>query len=153
MILDTMENAGQYACLNENINRVLQAMQTYTPEHYPVGRVELDGSKLFMHICAYEPHSPAGALCEAHRKYIDVMYMVEGEETIYVKATSGLQNITAQYDGDKDCLLADTDCDATPVRLSAGSFVVLIPQDAHTPGCYADGPCNVKMFIGKVQIG
>ena len=152
MILDTMENAKQYAGLHPNIDRVLQAMQAYTPENYPGGRVELDGNNLFMLLNNYETYDAQGALSEAHRKYIDVFYMVEGEETIYVKPTAQLKNVTAEYDGDKDCLLADTDEDATPVHLTAGSFVILFPQDAHTPACHAKNSCKVKKIIGKVRI-
>ena len=35
----------------------------------------------------------------------------------------------------------------------AGSFVVLFPQDAHAPGCEADGKSSVKKIIGKVLLG
>lgn len=153
MILDTMENAKQYQGLNSDVDRVLEAMQAYTPDNYPGGRVELDGDRLFMLLNSYETGSPEGALCEAHRQYLDVMYMVEGEETIYVKPTSQLKNVTKEYDPAIEALLGETDADATPVRLTAGSFIVLFPQDAHTPAMYADGPCQVKKIIGKVRIG
>ena len=51
-----------------------------------------------------------------------------------------------------EALLGDTDEDATAVRLEAGSFVVLFPQDAHSPACYADGKQTVKKIIGKVKV-
>ena len=51
-----------------------------------------------------------------------------------------------------EALLAETDEDATAVRLEAGSFIVLFPQDAHAPACYADGMKHVKKIIGKVRI-
>lgn len=153
MILDTLENAKQYAGLNPGADRILEAVKAYSPDHYPVGRVELDGSRLYMNLSSYETRELAGAPSEAHRKYLDVMYMVEGEEIIYVKAAAQMQKITKEYDPDEDFLLAETDADVTPVLLKAGSFVMLFPQDAHTPGCQVNGPCNVKKIIGKVQIG
>ena len=153
MIFDIIENAEKYQGLNPDIDRMLQAMQAYTPENYPGGRIELDGSRLFMLLNSYETRSPEGAASEAHRKYMDVMYMVEGEETIYVKPTSNLKNITMEYNEEKDVLLADTDEDVTSVRMTPGCFVVLFPQDAHTPNCYAQGPMKVKKIVGKVFIG
>ena len=152
MILDTMENAKKYQGLNPDVDRVLEAMQSYTPDNYPGGKVELDGSDLFMLLNSYETHSAEGALTEAHRSYIDVMYMVEGQETIYVKPTSQLQNVTKEYDPAIEALLAATDADATPVLLKAGSFIVLFPQDAHAPACHAGEPGKVKKIIGKVKI-
>lgn len=77
---------------------------------------------------------------------------VEGVETIYVKPVEKLQNVRKEYDSEKDLLLADIDEDTTVVRLEAGSFIVLFPQDAHAPGCYADSNGNVRKIVGKVRI-
>ena len=48
--------------------------------------------------------------------------------------------------------LAETDPDATAVRLEAGSFIVLFPQDAHCPGRCVEESTTVKKIIGKVRI-
>ena len=152
MIFDTVENAKQYLNVNPDIYQMLQAMQAYTPDNYPGGRVELDGDRLYMILSNYETRAVEEKRSEAHRKYIDVMYMVEGEEIIYVKPTSRLENITMEYNEEKEALLADTDQDVTAVHMTPGCFVVLFPQDAHTPGCHADGPMAVKKIIGKVRI-
>ena len=152
MILDTIANASVYEGLHAGIDMALKAVAAYTPENYETGKVELDGDKVFLLRNAYTTNDPANAIFEAHRAYIDVMYMVEGEETIYVKPTSQLSNITKEYDPAGDALLADMDADATPVRLTAGSFIVLMPQDAHAPACWVDSAKNVKKIIGKVRV-
>ena len=152
MILEQIKNTSCYTGIHNGITKALEEMEKYTPDNYPGGRVELDGDNLFLLLNTYETHSPEGALCEAHQKYIDVMYMVEGEEIIYVKPTDKLQNITKEYDPAIEALLGDLDADATPIRLQAGSFVVLFPQDAHSPGCCVDAPQKIKKIIGKVRI-
>lgn len=152
MIFDTLANAAQYKGLHAGIDMVLEAAKAYTPENYPSGRVVLDGDNVFMNMAAYETHTTEKAVFEAHQQYADVMVMVEGTETIYVKATSALSHVYQEYDPKIEALLADFDADATPVRLEAGSFVVLLPQDAHSPGCVADVPMNVKKIIGKVKL-
>ncbi len=152
MIFDTIQHAEQYKNLNPAINRALEAARAYTPENYPGGRVELAGDSLFLNLASYETHPAEDALMEAHQQYIDVMYMVEGSETIYVKSTDQLACITQEYDGEGDALLAKKDADTTAVRLEAGSFIILFPQDAHAPGCHAEGPVAVKKVIGKVRI-
>ena len=152
MILDTISNAKQYKGIHPGIDRILKAVQTYTAENYPSGRMELDGDDLFMIFSQYETHPKEGAVTEAHEQYVDVMYMVEGSENIYVKPVQQLQNITKEYDPEIEALLAGTDDDATVVRLEKGSFIVLFPQDAHAPACDADGKKYVKKIIGKVRI-
>lgn len=152
MIFDSIKNAKQYAGLNLDVDRILEEMQKFTPDNYPGGRIEVDGSRIFMLLNQYDTRAVEGASSEAHRKYIDVMYMIEGEELIYVKDTAELKNVTMPYDADKECLLADTDADATPIHMTPGRFVVLFPQDAHTPNCRVDGAMNVKKIVGKVRI-
>jgi YhcH/YjgK/YiaL family protein len=80
------------------------------------------------------------------------MVMVEGEETIYVKPTDRLTNITAAYDPAGDYLLAEFDQDGTPVHMTPGTFIILLPQDAHAPGCWYKESTGVKKIVGKVRI-
>ena len=154
MILDTIKNASLYAGIHEGIDKVLSLAKDYTPENYPSGRLNVDGDSVYMIFANYETHTKSGALTEAHRKYIDVMYMVEGSETIYVKPTDKLLNVTKEYDPSIEALLADTDDDTTAVCLEEGSFIVLFPDDAHAPACDPLPKTNVKVkkIIGKVLI-
>ena len=89
---------------------------------------------------------------EAHRKYVDVMCMIEGEETIYVQPTALLHHITQAYDENQDALLAEMEEGCCEIRLHPGEFVILFPEDAHAPGCRINGPSHVKKIIGKVRI-
>lgn len=153
MIFDSLANAARYQGICAGIDRVLAEAAAYTADNFPKERRVLDGDALYMNFANYETHAAETACFEAHRKYADVMVMIEGEETIYVKNTAALSHITKEYDAEGDYLLADLDADATAVRLPAGSFVVLFPQDAHAPGCDADGKAPVKKIIGKVMLG
>ncbi len=152
MIFDTLQNAKQYEGIHKGVDKILSLAASYTEENFPKETLKIDGDKLFMIFADYETHKKSEAKTEAHRKYIDVMYMVSGEETIYVKPTDKLQNITMEYSDEQDALLGDVDDDATPVILKSGSFVVLFPQDAHAPACDTNSQQKVKKIIGKVFI-
>ena len=152
MIFDTIENAKLYSGIYSGVDKILKKVLEVNTENYPKETLKVDGDKLFMIFADYETHSKSEAKAEAHKKYIDVMYMVEGEEAIYVKPTKDLKNITMPFDKDQDALLADVDDDATRVVLKAGSFIVLFPQDAHAPSCDVTAKSNVKKIIGKVMI-
>ncbi len=154
MILDKIENRNVYSAVNEGINKVLDFAKDITPETYPTERLYIDGEKLFINFPVYETHSKEDGMTEAHRQYIDVMYMVEGCETVYVKDVNALKNVTKEYDPSIEALLADVDDDATAVRLEAGSFLILFPEDAHAPACdtHEAKGVNVKKLIGKVLL-
>ena len=152
MIYDHLNNLDSYRFTEPGIAQVLEAAKSYTPENFPNTRVVLDGDHVFMNMPSYETHDLEKAVMEAHRKYVDVMVMIEGRETIYVKNTDRLQDVYSPYEEGRDALLAHMDNDVIPVDMQPGDFLVLLPQDAHAPGCHAGAPCKVKKIIGKVLI-
>ena len=154
MILDKIENAHLYRGINQGIEKILSIVGNYTSENYPKEKFFIDGDKLFLNFFEYDTQNKEAALFEAHRKYVDVMYMVEGSETICVKNVSALSKITKEYDAKIDALLANIDEDYTEVKLLPGHFVIFFPGDAHAPACnpITDKSVKVKKIVGKVML-
>lgn len=97
MIADTIEHAGRYFCA-EGITKALQLLRGYTPVDFVPGKHEIDGERLFLIHTEYETEPAEQGLMEAHRKYADVMLMLEGEEALYFKPTGRLGHMTNEYD-------------------------------------------------------
>ncbi len=152
MILDSISCAERYHGLHLGIDRILEAVKEYTPENYPGGRIELDGENIYLNLLEYDTHSPAEGMTEAHRAYIDVMYMVEGAEAVYVKPVHRLQKVNREYDAQIDAMLAEIDGDSSEIRLMPGDFLILFPEDAHAPACSLCQSAHVKKIVGKVKI-
>lgn len=105
MILDTLANTAQYKGIHTGIDQALEAAKAYTPENHPSGRIVLDGDNVFMNMCTYETHATDTAVFKAHKQYVDVMVMVEGTETIYVKPTEKLSHVYQEYKPEVEALL------------------------------------------------
>lgn len=153
MILDTLENFSLYTSLHPGLQQFFDAFQQCSPAQYPEGKQSLDGENAFLIFKKYESKDTKGALMEAHNRYWDIMYMVEGEETVYVKPRKHLTKIVQEYQESGDAMLAELDKDCTPVRLSAGQFLILFPEDAHCPERDCDTKQQVKKIIGKLRFG
>lgn len=152
MILDQIANASCYYGLDSIWQHALRTMETCQESDFADGsRVDDRGIRFLP--SAYETHYPAGCALEAHRLYADLVFLLEGEETIYYKPTAALRRITAEYDSDRDVLLADLDRDAIPIILKPGYFAIFMPQDAHCPGCVSGAPRPVRKVVIKVPIG
>lgn len=152
MILDTLNNASHYYASLPGLDQAVAALHGFNADDYITGRTEVDGDHLFLLANAYAPKEQnEDCLMEAHRRYADIMYMVEGEETILVKPTEQLTKIEQEYDPAGDALLAQVDGDCTAVCLKAGQFLVLLPQDAHCPALRRNA-AQVKKVICKLEL-
>lgn len=152
MILDQIANASCYYGLGAIWQQALHTMETCQASDFATGeRVDDRGIRFLP--SSYETRYPAGSALEAHRLYADLVFLLEGEETIYYKPTAALRHITEDYDADRDMLLAELDRDAIPILLKPGHFAIFMPQDAHCPGCVSGAPRLVRKVVMKVPVG
>ena len=153
MILDTLDNASKYRSAAPGLEEILREEAALAADCANTSSRKIHGEAMFINDCHYDSHPVDGdARLEAHRRYIDVMLMLEGEEIILVKPTDRIRAVTQPYDESGDALLTKLDGDETAVRLMPGMFVVLFPQDAHCPARAVGQPAPVHKLIGKLAV-
>ena len=137
MIYDTLEHAGQYRKLSGNLAKALDYLTGTELETVEAGRVEIDGERVFALFQSYET-KPENDRPEAHRKYIDIQYLIEGEELIGVAPLASMERV-AEAAPERDIWFYEGETAKLP--LGGGRFAILFPQDAHAP-CIAAGECR-----------
>jgi YhcH/YjgK/YiaL family protein len=149
MIKDTIDNAEIYYSLSENLKKGFEWIKNSNIELLSDGRYEIDGNNVFASVQTYE--TKEDAKYEAHRKYIDIQYMIFGAEKI------GIANLTScktviEYNAEKDIEFYDIVEQDMFVGLKTGEFVVLYPHDAHKPSISFFDKQTVKKVVVKVAI-
>jgi len=153
MIQTTRQEWNQFQGINPRFAKAFSALQRLAAEPFVKGRHEVDGDEIFINEVEYDTKAPDEALYEAHRKYIDVMLLLEGEERICVLPVSGLTHIVTAYDGAGDALLAKESQASSVIQMRPGTITVLFPEDAHAPGIMAgEESCRVRKLIAKVLV-
>jgi len=148
MIYDTLENLRQYASLSSRLAAALRWLEETDFSHLPDGRVELDGDDVYASISTYETRRINDAP-EAHRQYLDVQYLIAGEERVGVAPLSDMGAETeARPDGDIWFYRGATE----PLTLGGSRVMILWPQDAHAPCIAAGEPAQVRKCVIKVRI-
>lgn len=90
---------------------------------------------------------------EAHRKNIDIQYLIKGEEKISSLPSEYLKE-TKTYDGEIDAVFYDErGIKPQDLFLGNGYFAILFPQDGHMPQLCVNTPSIVKKVVVKVKIG
>ena len=130
MILDTIDNADRYFSLHPAFSVAFNHLRhaTLTPGE----KVELDGPSLTVTCSRGQGKRPADAPLEAHRRFIDIHYCIEGMELIGWRSTASCADIRQPYDGTRD-FISFGDPPHHWCRLAPGMFLILFPADAHAP--------------------
>ncbi|HEY1686350.1 MAG TPA: YhcH/YjgK/YiaL family protein [Tepidisphaeraceae bacterium] len=149
MILDRLSNALLYQFANPLIQRGVEFLQSVDVAVLPLGRTDIDGEKLFALTQEYQTREESGCDWEAHRKYIDIQFIVDGRERIDYAPSYQLQ-MTNPYDAEKD--RSNFKGEGSALILSAGMFAIFFPEDAHRPCVAADSVNSVRKIVIKVAV-
>jgi biofilm protein TabA len=148
MIADLLTNAHLYAALGPRIARGLRFLAETDLKSLAVGRLEIDGERLFALVSDYTPKPLSAGRWEAHRRYLDLQYVVSGIERFGIAPIDRLD--AGEYIPEKDITWLSGSGDH--LTLAAGQFVVVWPGDAHMPGIDAGVPAIVRKIVVKIAI-
>lgn len=149
MIVDNINNVDIYELKNQNLIKAFEYIRSKKFEDKLTGKIEIDGEDLYAIISEYIPQLENDVFWEAHKKYLDVQYIIEGEELIGYTSINNL-DIVKPYDIENDVVLGKAD--GSYIKLKSGDFMVLFPDDAHKPGIISSDNTQVKKLIIKVKI-
>ena len=145
MIFDSLKNIRNYA----GLGRVYEALQFAANTDFSqmeCGKYALDGDTVYYMVQEYETHAAKDP--EAHRKYIDIQLVLEGEECIGVAPLEDqLSNVEKP---EKDVWFYPVPTQM--LKLRKGDFMVLYPNDLHAPGVQVDAPAPCRKLVMKVLV-
>jgi biofilm protein TabA len=177
VILDTLANAHRYHSLGKGIVRALEYLakaETARLEPKQTGAQNslvrpIVGDDVYALVQRSRPQLRHKAFWEAHRKYIDVQCVFEGEEMMGW-APLETMGVSKPYDEERDYVVLESlqgtrDGDngrgavGDPRReqfftVSKGMFAIFFPSDAHMPGIAPNDNLahEVKKIVVKVRI-
>lgn len=148
MILDTLENYQLYSTINERIAKGFAFLRNTDLDAIPSGKHDIEGDTIFALVQEYQTKPLAECKLESHKKYIDIQYVIRGEEFIGV-TTKNNQKILKQ-DEYKDYTFYEGT--TSLVRVSKGMFTIFFPDDLHQPCVQTESAAEVKKVVIKVLI-
>ena len=150
MIYAKNADALAYRGIHPNLDLALEHI---TPEFLASlrdnQRVELKGDLVYCTRFTYETIPQEESFFEAHRRYLDIHIMVEGEERVDVNRPEEL-TLTQVQEGNDFYAYQGESWHSTVLK--PGEFLVVFPGDAHRIKVQVDGPKTVSKAVFKVCI-
>ena len=148
MIKDSLKRANTYYGISKNLKTGFEWIKNNDLKNMPDGRYEIT-DKIYANLQSYLTKD--NAPYEAHREYIDIQYMVTGEELSGVTDYSNCST-TEQYNKEKDIEFLKNNSNEQFHQISEGEFFVFFPHDAHKPAIKIRENKKVKKVIVKVSV-
>ncbi|MEM8549645.1 MAG: YhcH/YjgK/YiaL family protein [Verrucomicrobiota bacterium] len=149
MLFDHIEYQAVYRHSHDRLAAAFDYLIDLRADAYP-GEYELQGRDIFAIISCYETQPVTDKDFESHRNYLDLQYILEGEEILYHSPLDCLSE-SVPYDEERDLIFYQGIAEQALI-MRPGYFCVLFPQDAHIPGCHCTGISTVKKVVVKVRL-
>lgn len=149
MICDSLKYKDNYKYFPA-LYQALNYLDNLPDWQLPASRVVLDEDRLFCNLVTFTSKPENQCLYEAHRKYVDLHFIVSGIERI---ATSDICSLSSEvpYEPEKDIEFLKGDADGY-YELKPGQFMVCFPGDAHKVAMMKDKPANIKKIVFKIKV-
>ena len=149
MIFDKIDNIEIYKGLSPNIALGLDFLKQMKPDT-AVGTYQINQHVKAI-VSEYETKLKNDYGYEAHRKNIDIQYLLSGEERIACLPIERLKE-TKAYNEENDAAFYTADIKPQEMTIGNGYFAGFFPQDGHMPQLCVDKPMKVKKVVIKVEI-
>lgn len=146
MIVCPWKDLGRYSAVIPGLEEAMQAVAEitdWTPRTIPLS----GGNKILVQQSTTK--DAATQQVETHRNFLDIQYLVKGEEVVGWAPTWSLTP-AAEYNETKDKQMFTGDVDF--LRIREGYCYVVYPEDGHMPGVHLDQPQTYTKLVIKLKV-
>ena len=136
--------------LPQRIETAVKFITSLNHDKLKCGRYDVDDDFFYL-VQEYETKMPCDCKFEAHKKYVDIQYIVKGKECMEITASAFLK-CEEPYNAQKDIVFFKEPKMAKRTFVTAGMYEIFFPKDAHKPGIAHGTPEKVLKIVGKVKI-
>ena len=148
MIFSALSQSSRYAALHPLLQRAFDYIRDTDLFALAPGRYSIVGDDLFAIVEQAQGKAQEMAKLEAHRKYIDIQLVLEGDEQMGWKPLADCLNPASEHSEEKDIRFF-RDAPASWIAVPPDHFCIFFPGDAHAP---LVGSGQIRKVIFKVAV-
>lgn len=146
MIYGKLSHIGRYRGMSRDLDKAIDFLTTQDLSALPMGRTVVDGENVYVNRFDYET-GPRG-ITEAHFDYIDIHVVIDGKEKIGV---ADVTDLTENDRNEAEDFMGFEGPFRSVCTMVPGDFLIVFPEDAHSPKLVDEAPCKVKKAVIKVK--
>jgi YhcH/YjgK/YiaL family protein len=143
--------AESYFKHKERWNKAFDFLKENDLSKLEIKRYDLEGDNLFAMVSEYSTKNPEDAHFEAHRKYIDLQFVIMGSELIGLAPIASKDSVIQEYDATKDLEFFSTK-EEQLVQADNSGFFMFFPENAHRPSIKVSENSTVRKVVIKIKV-
>ncbi len=151
MIVDKLKRLKLYQNLGLPVKEILEFVEQAKTNLLVDGRHDILGDDLFALVQRYDTKEEIACLPESHLKYIDLQYVLEGEEVLLWDFAEEL-TVVDDKRPEADIRFHEKKPPLADVVLKKDMFAILYPEDAHTPCLHHETVSTVQKIVFKIKV-
>ena len=150
MIVDFIINLGMYEELVPYTQEILAFIDNFNKKELKDGKYSILNEDLIALVQTYSTKCSLEQRMESHKKYIDLQYIVCGEEIVYWDSIENLQIEEDEF-LEKDIAFYKKKQALGEIKIIEKMFVYFLKHDAHMPSCQVESSKEVKKIVFKIK--
>lgn len=152
MIFDSLRNFETYVSICPEFGKAFELLNQSSVRESKAGKYVFDPGRLFMSVEEYEGKKRSDGLWEAHRKFIDIQYIVKGAELMGRRDVWTLKSGEG-YNQERDIEFFGGEEPGDFFTATEGTFAIFFPHDAHMPSLRTgDNGKRIKKIVFKAAL-
>ena len=128
MIYDRLSNCEQYYTLHKYFKKAFDFLKNTDLKNIEDGSYEILGKEIYANVQSLTTKPIEEKKWEVHRKYIDIQYVISGEEKMGYGILEDFKEIAQAYDNEKDVEFLNGE-KFNFADVQEGDFVIFYPSE------------------------
>ena len=147
MIVDSLSNCDKYISLHKDFEKVFSFLRELKGD--AAGTTVLEENNVWANVIEVQEMPKSMKVFEAHRKFLDIHYILSGEEKFGYANIDRLKT-KQPYNAVDDYELLEGETNV--ILLKKGDFMITFPEDAHIPDYEKTNDDKLVRVVVKVRI-
>ncbi len=150
MIFSSIYSNDDFSAYPAAIRRVIDYLKSNDFVNMETGVYDLEGKDIYVQVMDAETGPVSEKRPESHEKYLDVQFLVTGEEKLGFTPNTGAYEVD-EFIEERDLIFYKKVENEGFVYAVPGCFSIFFPQDIHRPAVAADQPMTIRKVVVKVK--
>ncbi|MGD1821905.1 MAG: YhcH/YjgK/YiaL family protein [Pleomorphochaeta sp.] len=138
--------------LSDKFSKAIDFIKNNDVEKLDAGVFEICGKELYAQVIDFTTEDRKNIKAESHIKYIDMQYVVNGDEKLGFKVNDG-SYLNTEYIEERDLLYYDNNIKNESFAIAnKGSINIFFPEDIHMPGIKVSEKKMIRKIVFKISL-